>query len=244
MKLFLSGYGKMGKMLEELAHTRGWEIVGKADVTCPEVYDAAPTADVCLDFSGVGALPHLAGYIRRTGTALVSGTTGFTAPDFDVLRELSERVPVIWTANYSTGIAVLRRILRDYAPTLHDWDKEIVETHHNQKEDAPSGTAKLLLQELDPKGTAQIVHGREGICGKRDKDEIGVFSLRGGTVAGEHTVHFFGEDETLTLTHTAASRRIFAVGALRAAEALVQKPVGYYSLDELIFDHEQGEKES
>ena len=194
MKLFLSGYGKMGKMLEELAHTRGWEIVGKADVTCPEVYDAAPTADVCLDFSGVGALPHLAGYIRRTGTALVSGTTGFTAPDFDVLRELSERVPVIWTANYSTGIAVLRRILRDYAP--------------------------------------------------RDRDEIGVFSLRGGTVAGEHTVHFFGEDETLTLTHTAASRRIFAVGALRAAEALVQKPVGYYSLDELIFDHEQGEKES
>ena len=235
MKLFLSGYGKMGKMLEELAHTRGWEIVGKADVTCPEVYDAAPTADVCLDFSGVGALPHLAGYIRRTGTALVSGTTGFTAPDFDVLRELSERVPVIWTANYSTGIAVLKRMVREFAPVLRDWDKELVELHHNQKVDAPSGTAKQLLQELDPEGRATPVYGRQGLCGKRKPEEIGVFSLRGGTVAGEHSVLFFGEDESLELTHKAQSRKVFAAGALRAAQALAEKPAGYYTLEELIF---------
>lgn len=235
MKIFLSGYGRMGKMLEELATAKGWEVIGWADITCPERYETAEKADVCIDFSGVGALPKLAEYIKRTQTPLVSGTTGLTDPDFAVLQELSESVPVIWAANYSTGIAVLRRILREYAPVLQDWDKELVELHHNQKADAPSGTAKVLLQELDPEGTALTVHGREGICGARRKGEIGVFALRGGTVAGEHSVFFFGEDESLELTHKASSRRIFAAGALRAAEALTQKPNGYYQLEELLF---------
>lgn len=235
MQVFLSGYGRMGKMIEALALERGWQVVGHADITTPEAYETAPKADVCIDFSGVGALPQLAAYIRRTKTPLLSGTTGLTEPDFAVFQELSALVPVIWTANYSTGIAVLRRMLRDYAPTLRDWDKEIVELHHNQKVDAPSGTAKLLLQELDPNGEALAVHGREGLCGKRGKNEIGVFSLRGGTVAGEHTVCFFGEDETLELTHKASSRKIFVTGALRAAEALTAKPVGFYTLEELIF---------
>lgn len=235
MKIFLSGYGRMGKMIQELALAKGWEIVGWADITCPDRYDTAPKADVCIDFSGVGALPKLADYIRRTGTPLVSGTTGYTDPDFTVLRELSEAVPVIWASNYSTGIAVLRRILRQYAPILEDWDKELIELHHNKKIDAPSGTAKTLLKELDPQGTATVIHGREGICGQRTKGEIGVFALRGGTVAGEHSVLFFGEDETLELTHKASSRRIFAAGALRAAESLADKAPGYYDLENLLF---------
>ena len=235
MKIFLSGYGRMGKMIEELALAKGWEIVGWADITCPDRYDTAPKADVCIDFSGVGALPKLADYIRRTGTPLVSGTTGYTDPDFAVLRELSETVPVIWASNYSTGIAVLRRILRQYAPILEDWDKELLELHHNKKIDAPSGTAKTLLRELDPQGTATVIHGREGICGQRTKGEIGVFALRGGTVAGEHSVLFFGEDESLELTHKASSRRIFAAGALRAAESLADKAPGYYDLENLLF---------
>jgi len=88
MKVFLSGYGKMGRMLEELALERGWDIVGHADITCPEAYETAPGADVCLDFSGVGALKPLLGYLRRTKTALVSGTTGLTEPDLDALHEL------------------------------------------------------------------------------------------------------------------------------------------------------------
>lgn len=235
MKVFLSGYGKMGRMVADLAAAKGWEIVGYADIDCPETYDTAPKADVCIDFSGVGAQKALLAYIRRTGTPLVSGTTGLTEPDFDALRELAGIVPVIWTANYSTGVAVLKRLLREYAPVLRDWDKEIVETHHNQKVDAPSGTAKQLLEAIDPNAEARVVHGREGLCGKRKENEIGVFSLRGGTVAGEHTVCFFGEDETLKLTHTAQSRRVFAAGALRAAEALVKKAPGYYTLEELLF---------
>lgn len=235
MKVFLSGYGKMGRMVADLAAAKGWEIVGYADIDCPETYDTAPKADVCIDFSGVGAQKALLAYIRRTGTPLVSGTTGLTEPDFDALRELAGIVPVIWTANYSTGVAVLKRLLREYAPVLRDWDKEIVETHHNQKVDAPSGTAKQLLEAIDPNAEARVVHGREGLCGKRKENEIGVFSLRGGTVAGEHTVCFFGEDETLKLTHTAQSRRVFAAGAFRAAEALVKKAPGYYTLEELLF---------
>lgn len=235
MNIFLSGYGKMGHMVEELAVARGWNIVGHADIDCPENYETAPKADVCIDFSGVGAQKALAAYIRRTKTPLLSGTTGLTEPDFDVLRDLSKEVPVIWTANYSTGVAVLKKLLREYAPVLRDWDKEIIELHHNQKVDAPSGTAKQLLQAIDPDGTALVVHGREGMCGKRRENEIGVFSLRGGTVAGEHTVSFFGEDECLEFTHKAQSRRVFAAGAVRAAEALADKPAGFYTLEELFF---------
>ena len=185
MKLFLSGYGKMGHMIEALALEKGWQVIGHADIDCVENYETAPKADACIDFSGVGALPHLLAYVRRTGTPLVSGTTGLTEPDFDALNETAKTVPVIWTANYSTGVAVLRRMLREYAQVLADWDKEIVEKHHNQKVDAPSGTAKLLLEALDPDGRALVVHGREGLCGKRKKEEIGVFSLRGGMRAAE-----------------------------------------------------------
>ena len=235
MNIFLSGYGKMGHMIQELAVARGWSIAGHADIDCPENYETAPKADVCIDFSGVGAQKALAAYIRRTKTPLLSGTTGLTEPDFDVLRDLSKEVPVIWTANYSTGVAVLKKLLREYAPVLGDWDKEIIELHHNQKVDAPSGTAKQLLQAIGPEGTALVVHGREGMCGKRKENEIGVFSLRGGTVAGEHTVSFFGEDECLEFTHKAQSRRVFAAGAVRAAEALADKPAGFYTLEELIF---------
>ncbi len=236
MKIFLSGYGRMGKMVEELALQKGWEIVGHGDITCPEAYGSAPKADVCIDFSAPGAQSALADYVKRTKTPLLSGTTGLTEPDFVRFRELSALVPVVWAANYSTGIAVLRKMLRDYAPILEDWDKEIVEKHHNQKADAPSGTAKVLLQELDPKERAIAVYGREGICGKRKKEEIGVFALRGGTVAGEHSVLFFGEDESLELTHKAQSRRIFAAGAIRAASALTEKAPGYYTLEDLIFE--------
>ena len=235
MNIFLSGYGKMGHMVQEIAVAKGWNVVGHADIDCPENYETAPKADVCIDFSGVGAQKALAAYIRRTKTPLLSGTTGLTEPDFDVLRDLSKEVPVIWTANYSTGVAVLKKLLREYAPVLCDWDREIVELHHNQKVDAPSGTAKQLLQAIDPDGTALVVHGREGLCGKRKENEIGVFSLRGGTVAGEHTVSFFGEDECLEFTHKAQSRRVFAAGAVRAAEALADKPAGFYTLEELIF---------
>ena len=178
MKLFLSGYGKMGHMIEALALEKGWQVIGHADIDCVENYETAPKADVCIDFSGVGALPHLLAYVRRTGTPLVSGTTGLAEPDFDALNETAKTVPVIWTANYSTGVAVLRRMLREYAQVLADWDKEIVEKHHNQKVDAPSGTAKLLLEALDPDGRALVVHGRGSVRQAEEGRDRRLFAAR------------------------------------------------------------------
>ena len=143
---------------------------------------------------------------------------------------------MLWSANYSLGVAVLSRALRVIAPVLGpDFDIEITETHHNQKADAPSGTAKLLLEAVDPEHYLRPVYGREGSCGRREKDEIGIHALRGGTVAGTHTVHFFGPDEELELTHRAASRRIFVSGALKMARLLPEKPNGVYDLQNILF---------
>ena len=118
---------------------------------------------------------------------------------------------------------------------LPGWDIEIEETHHKKKVDAPSGTAKMLIEAADPEGACSLVYGREGILGERPAREIGVHSLRGGTVAGTHEVHFFGTDEELVLTHRAQSRQIFAEGALAAAEKLLAKEPGFYSFEDLMF---------
>ena len=236
MKVFLSGYGKMGRMLEELALERGWEVVGHADITCPEAYETAPGADVCLDFSGVGALQPLLGYLRRTKTALVSGTTGLTEPDLDALQELGRELPVIWTANYSTGIAVFRRMLHDYAGVLAGWDKEIVEIHHNQKADAPSGTALMLADALASvrDGETQYMYDRHAQRKKREKSEIGIHSVRGGTIVGEHEVIFAGNNEVITLSHSAQSKELFAVGAVNAAVFMSGKGPGLYDMSALV----------
>lgn len=237
MRLLLVGRGKMGRLIEETARLGGDEVVcalGRDDVD--RLGGMGRTADVVIDFSRPEALPELCSYVRRTGTPLLSGTTGFTAEETARLRELGESAPVLWSANYSLGIAVLVRALRTVSAGLGpDFDIEITETHHGQKEDAPSGTAKLLLEAVDPGGALTPVYGREGRCGRRGRDEVGIHALRGGTVAGTHTVHFFGLDEELEITHRAASRRIFAGGALRAARMLPGRPAGFYGLQQILF---------
>ena len=131
---------------------------------------------------------------------------------------------------------MLVRALQSVSGVLKpDFDIEITETHHNQKADAPSGTAKLLLSAIDPAGELRPVYGREGNCGRRQKDEVGIHALRGGTVAGTHTVHFFGLDEELEFTHRAASRQIFASGALHIARMLPGKAPGVYDLQAILF---------
>ena len=167
--------------------------------------------------------------------ALLDEAAG-TEAEKEALFALGTAAPVLWSANYSLGVAVLSRALRVIAPVLGpDFDIEITETHHNQKADAPSGTAKLLLEAVDPEHRLRPVYGREGSCGRREKDEVGIHALRGGTVAGTHTVHFFGPDEELELTHRAASRRIFVSGALKMARLLPEKPNGVYDLQNILF---------
>ena len=237
MKLLLIGRGKMGRLIAETAKTAGDEVVaafGKDDLE--RLASLGRVADVVIDFSRPETLPEVCSYIRRTGTPLLSGTTGYTAAEKAQLEALGSAAPVLWSANYSLGIAVFVRALQAVSDVLKpDFDIEITETHHNQKADAPSGTAKLLLEAIDPKHALTPVYGREGNCGKRDKAEIGMHALRGGTVAGTHTVHFFGPDEEFEITHRAASRQIFVNGALHMARLLPGRANGVYDLQKILF---------
>lgn len=237
MKILLIGHGRMGALLEATARARGMEVVSAlCSRDLGRLAALGNVADVVIDFSSPGALAAVSEYVRRTGTALVSGTTGYDTAQLAALHALGEAAPVIHSANFSVGVAVFRRLLGQIPAFFRDaCDIEIAETHHSLKADAPSGTAKLLLAALDPSGRLRPVYGREGATGARPKDEIGIHSLRGGTVPGDHTVYFFGEDEVLEITHRAASRQIFVNGALGAAQALVGKPNGFYTLEALLF---------
>ena len=237
MKILLIGRGKMGRLIQETAAAAGDEVVAALGRNgLDSLGRMGRTADVVMDFSRPEALPEICAYVRRTGTPLLSGTTGFTPADRERLEALGEAAPVLWAANFSLGMAVFVRALREVCGVLKpDFDIEITETHHNQKEDAPSGSAKLLLEAIDPAGAMEAVCGRGGTTGKRGKGEIGIHSLRGGTVAGTHTVHFLGPDEELEITHRAASRQIFVNGALHMARLLPGRPNGIYDLQKILF---------
>lgn len=238
IKMLLVGSGRMGRLIEEtVSGCDDINLVDIIDLSCIEKFDTAADADIVLDFSRPGAIDGICRYVKRTGAALVSGTTGYTDKEMKKLLSLSESSAVIHSANYSTGIAVFKKILSEISPVLKDgFDIELTEAHHRGKVDAPSGTAKLLLNAIDPDGEYTPVYGREGSCGARTPKEIGVHALRGGTVSGTHTVSFFGDDEIIEITHTAASRKIFVNGAINAARAIYDKPCGMYTLEELIFN--------
>lgn len=235
--VFVIGDGRMGTIIRELVEAdAGLKLVGIVGAdTKEDLRETAPAADVAIDFSHKDMLPLVEAYVVRTGAALVSGVTGYSGEELVRVKALGRNSAVIHSANYSLGVAVLRRLAAQAAEALAEFDIEITETHHNQKADAPSGTAKLLLEAVNPGGAYEPVCGREGMCGKRDPREIGVHALRGGTVAGTHTVHFFGPDEEVELTHRATSRRIFATGAVAAAKRIVAREPGFYTFDELMF---------
>lgn len=237
--VILVGGGRMGKLIAaKLDADGGFAVEGIYDVTNADELDGrAPVVDLVIDFSNKDALPHVLAYVDRTGAALVSGTTGFSDEGLSELRALGEKTRVIHSANYSLGVAALKRAVSQAALALGDWDCEIVETHHNQKADAPSGTAKLLLDAVDPGHECSVAYGREGMVGARPKNEIGMHSLRGGTEAGTHEVHFFGDDEEVCLTHRATSRQIFVNGAVAAAKRLLaRKENGFYTFEQLMFE--------
>ena len=237
MRILLIGRGRMGRLIEQTATAAGDSVAAAVDIdNIAGLSTMGTVADVAIDFSNPGALDAVAAYIRRTGTPLLSGTTGYTPEQMETFGQLGQYAPVLHSANYSVGVAVFRRVLEEISGVLRpDFDIEIVETHHNQKADAPSGTAKLLLEAIDPRGELTPVYGRQGMCGRRDPREIGVHSLRGGTEAGTHTVSFFGPDEVLEITHRAASRQIFVNGALHMARKLCRMPKGRYELQDILF---------
>ena len=151
----------------------------------------------------------------------------------DLLKSYSNYIPVFQSANMSFDVALFKNIVKTIAVQLSDTDIEVSETHHNRKKDAPSGTALMLAEAINESlgGTKKLIYGREG---KREENEIGLSSIRGGNIAGEHTVQFFGENETLEIKHTTYSREVFAEGAVKAAQFLLTKEKGFYTMDDLI----------
>lgn len=234
MKVLIGGKGRMGSLIAKKMTDRGHTVVGMADALDLGVLDTFEAADMVIDFSHRDNLDWIIDYVKKNQCALVYGTTGLSEEQKQQLAALSEEYPVFFSANFSYGVAVLQEILKTAVPLLKDtFDMELSETHHNKKADAPSGTAKALLEIMNADHAFEEVYGRSGMCGARKK-EIGIHSLRGGTEAGEHTVYFFGDQETITITHHASDRMIFVNGAVRAAEFLEGKPAGMYTMQDLM----------
>jgi len=196
---------------------------------------ASVEPDVLVDFTGPDSALDYADACADAGVAFVTGTTGFADVEFDRLRDASDAVPVLKAANFSRGIAALRRAVREAVAAVPGYDVEVTETHHNGKRDAPSGTANTLLDDVESVRTdlEERVHGREGEA-PRAELEIGVHARRAGDVTGEHEVLLAGNDEVLELTHRAGDRGVFAAGALDAAVWLTGRDPGWYGFDDVV----------
>ena len=193
--------------------------------------------DVVVDFTGPESALTYAAACADVGVALVTGTTGFDDDGIDTLQAAAESTAVLKASNFSRGVAALRLAVQEATAALPDADIELTETHHNAKRDAPSGTAKTLLDDIEDvrNDLNERVHGREGEAPRSD-EEIGVHARRAGDIAGEHEVLVAGSNETLSLTHRAGDRSIFAEGALDAAEWLAGREAGWYDFFEVIDD--------
>lgn len=190
--------------------------------------------DALVDFTGPESVARYADACAATDTAIVSGTTGLGEDDWAALEAASERVPVLHAPNFARGVATLVELVGAAVEALPDYDAEILETHHNGKRDAPSGTAGRLLEAMEAHGEfTGRTHGREGEA-PRQAGEIGVHALRAGDVTGEHTVLLAGNHEEVRLSHRAEDRGVFAAGAIDAAVWLTDRPAGTYEFTEVI----------
>jgi len=239
--------GRMGQMLseliskdEEMKVVAGIEPSGEAKNDYP-VYksfdELKETADVIIDFSTASAIDSLLSYCEKTHTPLVLCSTGLSEAQLDRVENLAKESAVLVSANMSLGINVLLKLLKNVTKTLYEngFDIEIVEKHHNQKLDAPSGTALALADVMkDELDDISYNLDRSKVRKKRERNEIGISAVRGGTIVGEHEVIFAGTDEVIEIKHTAYSRAIFAKGAMSAAKFLSGKSAGKYSMSDVI----------
>ena len=241
--LLCGAMGKMGREVVNCAGEYGFGIAAGVDACGAQeasfpLYagftdDIAEKADAVIDFSRPSALPGLLEYAVRHHLPCVLASTGYGEKEERLIREASGQIPVFVSANMSVGVYVLKKLICTAKNLLPQADIEIIEKHHRRKEDAPSGTAKALLQAVTDEDT-RVIYGREGNDTKRQNGEIGVHAVRGGTLCGEHEVDFLMDNEMISITHSAQSRGIFAAGALRAARFLLGKPAGLYGMDDLI----------
>ena len=250
LKIILNGYGgKMGRAICNLAHeSNDCEIVAGIDVfmnqqgvdfpTYSHIGDCDMSGDVIIDFSIAHAVPDVLHYAVKTQTPLVLCTTGLSADTLALVEESAKQVAILRSDNMTVGINLIASLLGKVVETLSDsqFDIEIIEKHHNQKLDAPSGTALLLADVIEKalKEPYKEVYDRSQKREKRSKNEIGIHAVRGGTIVGEHTVLFAGKDETIEITHSATSKEVFAVGAFKAAKFLAGKPPGLYNMSHVM----------
>ena len=247
-RIILTGAcGHMGNVIQNVVSKKdGCEIVAGVDVfndgkapfpVYSDINDVKEGADVVIDFSNPSLLEGLVNYCDKTKTALVIGTTGYDECQKKAIKDASEHFPIFFTYNMSLGINLLVNLAKKAVDVLgDDFDIEIVEKHHNQKIDAPSGTALMLAdaisEEFDkPKKYEFDRHSKRD---KRTKDEIGIHAVRGGTIVGEHEIIFAGRDEIITLSHSARSKEVFAVGAVNAALFMAGKEAGLYDMSKMI----------
>jgi 4-hydroxy-tetrahydrodipicolinate reductase len=247
IKVLLSGCnGKMGKVVEDLVNDmEDMEIVAGVDLSKGDkkypVYksfqDCKTEADVIIDFSHYSMTSKLIDYSVKTKTPAVICTTGLDESLIDKIKEASKQVALFRSGNMSLGINLIMDLAKKSAKVLAEsFDIEIIEKHHNRKLDAPSGTAYMIAdsinEELD--NAKEYNFGRYGRTAKREKSEIGIHAVRGGTIVGEHAVIYAGPDEIIEIKHTAMSRTVFASGAVRAAKFLVSKQNGLYNMDHIL----------
>ena len=249
LKIIISGCsGHMGRVVESICAAdpavqvaAGFDVLGSSDREFP-VYSSPSQftgeADAVIDFSSPAALDGLLDFARRTGTPLVLATTGYSEEQLAAIDQAARVIPVFRSANMSLGVNVLLALVRQATAALGtDYDIEIVEKHHNKKVDAPSGTALMLADAAASALPYQpdYVCNRHSVRKARDKEEIGICSVRGGGIVGDHDVIFAGENEVITLSHSAMSREVFASGAIRAARFLAGVEIpGLYSMTDLV----------
>jgi 4-hydroxy-tetrahydrodipicolinate reductase len=247
IKIILSGCsGKMGHMVTKCADNfSNLSIVAgidmKTDNTLPydvfnNINDCSTDADVVLDFSRPTSLPSISEYCIKNNIPVVICTTGYTVEGNKQINDLSKTIPVFRSANMSFGINIVNNILRKISSSLYnDFDIEIIEKHHNQKVDAPSGTALMLADTIKSSIEEETIytHGRVG-SSKRSKKEIGIHAVRGGNIVGDHDIIFAGQGEVIEIKHSAISREVFAAGALKACEFIYNKEKGMYDMDDII----------
>lgn len=248
VKIVITGAnGKMGRVISRLISERDdCEVIAGIDLNTDKnelfpvmrtPFELPEKPDVIIDFSHPSALDDLLSYCTMNGVPVVVATTGYTDEQVAKIKKTAEQIPVFFTFNMSLGINLLVELGKRAVNVLGgQFDIEIVEKHHNLKKDAPSGTAIMIAEalnnELDNK--MHYVYDRHSVRKPRDPDEIGLHSIRGGTIVGEHDIIFAGHDEVITLSHSAASKEVFANGSINAAVFLSGKEKGLYDMSDLL----------
>ena len=247
MKVIINGYsGTMGQVLTKcILADEELELVAGVS---PTPYDAnnkfstysnfaevKEETDVVIDFSNPLALDGILEYCLNTKTPVVLATTGYNDEEMAKIHEAAKQIPVFLSFNMSLGVNILLKLVKEAARNLGGFDIEIIEKHHNKKVDSPSGTAVMIANAVkEVREQSEFIYGRHGRTGKRTQNEVGIHAIRGGTIVGEHSAIFAGNDEILEINHSARSKNVFAEGAIAAAKYLVNQEAGFYNMDDML----------